>query len=88
MASLGYRQIIILERMFLSLKLMVFELAATDDVSEPYANSYSPLLGRCICSLEAGLMPKYILRDGINQFEIKLDEGKQCTINFIDLAIK
>ena len=62
------------------------ELKPAADLSEPYDNPYSPLLGDD--SVHRGwIVPREILKDGINKFEVTMERGSKTRINFIDLAI-
>ncbi|MFI4911815.1 MAG: hypothetical protein ACIAQZ_09140 [Sedimentisphaeraceae bacterium JB056] len=62
-------------------------LKPAGDVSEPYPNPYSPLLGDE--SVHRGwIVPKEILEDGVNEFEIIMKTGGKTTVDYINLAIK
>jgi hypothetical protein len=65
-------------------------LSSTSDVSEPYPNPYSPLLGLPE-DHRAWVVPKNILNDGINQIQIKREINSNFNnyaIVFIDIAIQ
>jgi len=62
------------------------ELAATDDVSEPYSNPYPPLLGKPE-ELRAWGVPASVLKDGLNRIEITMAQGKASKLAFLDLAL-
>lgn len=63
------------------------ELASAADLSEPYKSPYTPLLGDA--SVHRGwIVPKDILIDGLNNFEVAMKTGDKFEINFIDLAIQ
>jgi hypothetical protein len=60
-------------------------LAVTDDLSEPFPNPYSPLLGTPK-TLAAWTVPRESLRDGANRLEVALAAGGSVEVAFIDLA--
>jgi hypothetical protein len=63
------------------------ELEPAPDLSEPYDNPYSPLLGDA--SAHRGwIVPRKVLKDGVNDFEVTMNSGKRARINFVDLAIE
>jgi hypothetical protein len=62
------------------------ELAASDDVSEPYANPYPPMLG-AKDELRAWLVPAKLLRDGANRVEFTLEKGDEVGVVFVDLGV-
>jgi len=62
------------------------ELAPTDDISEPYPNPYSALLGTPE-TLRAWTVPADLPRDGDNRAEMALTEGGPATIILLDLAL-
>lgn len=73
-----------------SAKVNGVSLSATSDVSEPYPHPYSPLLGEPD-QHRAWIIPKDILRDGINEVRITRSLGGGSTslkIVFIDIAIR
>jgi hypothetical protein len=57
------------------------DLAATDDLSEPYPNPYPPMLGKPE-ELRAWSVPAGLLKDGIT-----MTDGKPVRVAFIDLAV-
>ncbi|MFC1453199.1 hypothetical protein ACFLSJ_07660 [Verrucomicrobiota bacterium] len=61
------------------------ELAETEDRSEPYENSYSPLLGGPEHH-RAWVVPRDHMQDGHNTVEVILDEGQPAKLVFVDLA--
>jgi hypothetical protein len=70
----------------LAVKLNGTSLTATDDVSEPYPNPYPSLLGTAE-TLRAWRLPAKLLRDGVNQLEVKLESGAAMKLDFLDLAV-
>jgi hypothetical protein len=62
------------------------ELAATDDLSEPYPNPYPPMLGKPE-ELRAWTVPASVLKDGPNRIEIAMAAGKAVRVAFMDLAV-
>lgn len=60
-------------------------LAATADVSEPFAVPYPSMLGKPD-ELLAWLVPAALLADGVNRLELTLESGSAATVVFIDLA--
>ena len=62
-------------------------LKATDDVSEPYENQYTQMLGTPE-ELRAWIVPKNILKEGINQIQITQNSGEQVVLDYLDLAIE
>jgi hypothetical protein len=63
------------------------KLMASNDVSEPYANPYPPLLGTEE-TLRAWVIPRKALKTGKNFFKIKQTHGQPARIYFIDVAIE
>ena len=63
------------------------ELAPTEDVSEPYPNPYSPMLGQP-GEMRAWNVPAGVLKDGENRLEITMAEGKPAKLGFLDLAVR
>lgn len=67
------------------------ELQPTTDVSEPYDNPYPPLLGTPQ-QHQGWIVPKDIVKDGLNQIEVSLVVPKvkygTAKIVFVDLAIE
>ncbi|MBL9142519.1 MAG: hypothetical protein JNM99_02455 [Verrucomicrobiaceae bacterium] len=61
-------------------------LAPTDDVSEPFANPYPPMLGTAE-TLVAWTVPVSLLRAGVHHLEITLESGDANVINYVDLGI-
>ena len=61
-------------------------LAATDDVTEPFAVPYPSLLGRPE-ELRAWGIPAQLLRAGRNSLEVTLKAGEPLTVIFVDLAV-
>jgi hypothetical protein len=61
-------------------------LVANDDVSEPYENPYSPLLGEP-AARRAWTVPASALKDGGNRLDLTLEAGEPATIVYLDLAI-
>lgn len=62
-------------------------LQATTDVSEPYPSPYQDGLGN-EQTLRAWIVPKELLKDGMNRIEISSDQGTPLELTFIDLAIR
>ena len=62
------------------------DLAASDDVAESYPNPYSSMLGKPD-EMRAWQVPTTILRDGLNQLEVRVESGEPARIAYIDLAI-
>ncbi|MBI5684220.1 MAG: hypothetical protein HZC54_04000 [Verrucomicrobia bacterium] len=62
------------------------DLAATDDLSEPYPNPYPPMLGKPE-ELRAWRVPASVLKDGPNQIELTMTAGKPVRVAFMDLAL-
>lgn len=62
-------------------------LAATPDVSEPFAVPYPSMLGKP-GELRAWLVPALLLREGVNRVEITLKNGDAATVVFVDLPVK
>ncbi|MFZ4768427.1 MAG: hypothetical protein ACOYMN_26060 [Roseimicrobium sp.] len=60
-------------------------IAATADVSEPYAVPYPSMLGKPE-ELRAWLIPARLVREGKNSLEVTLKSGKPMTVLFVDLA--
>ncbi len=60
-------------------------LAATDDVSEPFAVPYPSLIAKPD-ELRAWTIPAERLREGKNSLEVTLREGAPVSIVFVDLA--
>ncbi|MDR0352330.1 MAG: hypothetical protein LBI02_02885 [Opitutaceae bacterium] len=63
------------------------KLAGSNDVSEPYANPYPPLLGSRE-TLRAWRIPREALKIGKNIFQIRQTQGGPALIYFIDAAIE
>lgn len=63
------------------------DLKPNSDVSEPYSNHYSPLLGNPE-ELRAWTVPAGLLKDGINKIEITMIEGEPAELIFLDLAVE
>ena len=63
------------------------ELEPTSDVSEPYENPYTCMLGDATAH-RAWVVPRSVLRDGVNNFELTMKYGPKTTIHFVDLAIQ
>ena len=63
------------------------DLKPTSDVSEPYPNPYSPMLGKPE-ELRAWAVPLELLKDGNNEIEIGMTEGETAEIVFLDLAVE
>lgn len=79
-----------LENSSWSAKVNNVTLTATSDVSEPYPNPYTPLLGEPQ-QHRAWIVPHSILNDGINEIRIQRNFGspyENLNIVFIDLAIE
>jgi hypothetical protein len=62
-------------------------LAATADVSEPFAVPYPSMHGKPE-ELRAWAVPAAGLVDGVNRFVLTLEGGKPVNVYFIDLAIR
>ena len=63
-------------------------LAETDDRSEPFGAPYSPLIGTPECH-RAWIVPQEIMKDGINEIEVRYTEGSEpISIVFVDLAVE
>ncbi len=62
-------------------------LAPTDDVSEPFANPYPPMLGTTE-TLVAWKLPASLLREGMSHLEVHLESGDPNSIDYIDLGIR
>ncbi|MFA6560913.1 MAG: hypothetical protein WCV00_03270 [Verrucomicrobiia bacterium] len=63
------------------------ELAATDDLSEPYPNPYPPMLGKPE-ELRAWSVPASAMKDGPNRIEITMTASKPLRVAFLDLAVQ
>ena len=61
------------------------DLQPNDDVSEPYENPYSPLLGNPE-ELRGWTVPVNLMKDGDNGIEISMVAGEESEIVFLDLA--
>ena len=70
-----------------TLKCNGIELVETDDVSEPYDNPYPNLLDS-ESMRRAWIVPKEILIDGKNKFELAVNSTGTYTVRFIDLSIE
>ena len=63
------------------------ELTESEDRSEPYENPYPQLLGTYE-QYKAWTVPTYLLKDGINKFEVEMISGSEPSkIIFADLSI-
>ena len=62
-------------------------LSRTEDISEPFANPYPPMLGRPE-ELRAWSVPAKAPRKGINDIQITLVRGEPCTVVYIDLDLR
>jgi len=63
-------------------------LSETDDRSEPFGAPYSPLIGTPERH-RAWIVPQEIMKDGINEIEIRYTEGPEpIVIVFVDLAVE
>ena len=62
-------------------------LAATPDVSEPYATPYTDGLAPPE-ALRAWTVPAKLLKDGYNTIEIRLAQGEPIVLSYVDLAAK
>ncbi|MBN2291261.1 MAG: hypothetical protein JXM70_02485 [Pirellulales bacterium] len=72
---------------FWTAKVNDVELKLASDLSEPYNNPYTPLLGDD--KVHRGwIVPRDILKDGINNFEVTMKKGGKTRVEFIDLAIE
>lgn len=60
-------------------------IAATDDVSEPFAVPFPSMLGKAE-ELRAWLVPAKLLREGRNSLEVTQKSGGACSVLFVDLA--
>ena len=63
------------------------ELAATSDVSEPYATPWPDGLAPGE-SLLAWTVPASVPTDGDNRIVIRMDEGKPILLSFVDVAVE
>lgn len=61
-------------------------LAASDDVSEPYANPYPSMLGLPE-ERRAWTVPAALLSDGPNRIAVTLESGSKTRVVFLDLAL-
>ncbi len=61
-------------------------IAATPDVSEPFAVPYPSMLGKAE-ELRAWVIPAGLLRGGINSLEVTLTGGGPVAVVFVDLAV-
>jgi len=62
------------------------QLSPADDLSEPYSNSYLPLLGTAE-TLRGWTVPNVIVKNGVNRIEITMQNGNPVELVFLDLAI-
>jgi hypothetical protein len=61
-------------------------LTATDDVSEPFANPYPPMLGTTE-TLVAWTVPAQLLCEGLSHVDISLESGDANVISYLDLGM-
>ena len=61
-------------------------LAPSEDVSEPYPNAHTALLGRPE-ELRAWAVPPALLRAGENRIEVRMESGQPTRLVFLDLAV-
>lgn len=80
-----------MEPAFGNARCMVFfngkPLERTDDVSEPYPTKLDEGLGNAD-SLRAWIVPKSLLKDGVNQVRIKFPEGCEGEMIFLDIGVR
>lgn len=69
------------------LRLNGTELAASTNLSEPYGNPYTPMLGRPE-QLRAWQVPASLLRDGVNRIEAAMPAGEPSRVMLLDLGIE
>jgi hypothetical protein len=62
-------------------------LTTTDDVSEPFANPYPPMLGKPE-ELRAWSVHAELPINGINDIQITMPHGERCTVVYIDLDLR
>jgi hypothetical protein len=62
-------------------------LKPTADISEPYASPYTDGIGTSETQ-RAWVVPRDLLRDGVNTFEITLSRGEPITLVYADVAIR
>ena len=60
-------------------------LTETSNVSEPYPNPYPSMLGDAQ-TLKGWLVPKEIIKNGINDIEVSMLEGKLTVISYLDIG--
>lgn len=71
-----------------SVRLNGLILKSTEDTGEPYESPYPHLLGEPD-QHRAWIVPKKILKNGINKIEVRMDAGQKAkNIVFIDLAVR
>jgi len=63
------------------------KLQPTDDISEPYSNLYPDGLGTPE-TLRAWIVPRNVLKDGMNRIRVELVKGKRVQLCFVDLAVR
>jgi hypothetical protein len=63
------------------------ELQPTADVSEPYPSPYPDGLGTPE-TLRAWIVPRGLLKDGMNRIRIELAKSKSVRLRFVDLAVR
>jgi hypothetical protein len=61
------------------------ELSPTNDVSEPFANPYPPMLGKPE-NMRAWTVPARLPQDGSNLIEFTLKTGADARLEYLDLA--
>jgi hypothetical protein len=61
-------------------------VAATEDVSEPFAVPYPALLGKPE-ELRAWIVPAKLMREGKNSLDVTLKDGEAVAVIFVDLAV-
>ena len=63
------------------------ELQPTADISEPYPSPYPDGLGTPE-TLRAWIVPRGLLKDGMNRIRIELAKSKLVRLRFVDLAVR
>jgi hypothetical protein len=61
-------------------------LAADTDISHPYPSAYAASVSPC--KLKAWIVPRALLKDGMNRLELTVSGSEDVELRFIDIAVR